>query len=159
MEQLRALAAKLGIAARVVFSGPLYGQELRQAYAQTGIFAYPSRYENFGQTILEAAAAGCALVTTRVGVALDLIEEGVSGFLIEPDAPALLAGHLQWLLEHPAEQAAIGHAAHTLARQNYAWEPILQLYADLYEDVLEHATHSRGRWHVMTKTDQAGRQA
>jgi glycosyltransferase involved in cell wall biosynthesis len=134
---LKQLVRDLGIAERVVFTGPLYGEELRRAYASAGIFVYTSRYENFGQAILEAAAAGCALVTTGVGVANDIVRDGATGFVIEQDAPEQLAGKLRWLLEHPAEQAAMGRKAQALVRRDYAWSPILQRYADLYADAID----------------------
>lgn len=144
VNRLKLLARDVGVAERIDFTGPLYGDELRQTYARSGIFVYPSRYENFGQTILEAAAAGCALVTTPVGVANDLIDDGASGFLIEQDKPELLTQRLRWLLEHPAEQAALGARARALVRQNFAWQPILRRYADLYHDAIDEY-NCRGR--------------
>ncbi len=134
---LQQLAHNLGIADRVFFTGPIYGEVLRRTYAESGIFVYPSLYENFGQTILEAAAAGCALVTTRVGVAWDIIQDGVSGFFIERDEPQQLAQHLRWLLEHPEEQANMGYTAHSLVQRDFAWPPILQRYAALYNELIQ----------------------
>lgn len=135
-EQLQQLVHDLGIAQRVRFTGQLHGEALRRAYARAGIFVYPSHYENFGQTILEAAAAGCALLTTPVGVAHDLVREGVSGFHISPGSPEALAACLRRLLERPAVQWSMGEAARQLVERNYAWQPILKRYADLYENVI-----------------------
>jgi glycosyltransferase involved in cell wall biosynthesis len=143
VEHLKAIATSTGIANRVVFTGPLYEQDLRRAYTRTGIFVSSSRYENFGQAILEAAASGCALVTTPTGVALDLVQEGVTGFLFEPDAPESLARHLRWLLEHPVEQATMGLNARALAGREYGWDLIVKRYTDLYEDVIDQARWSR----------------
>lgn len=136
IDRLKRLAGELGIAERVQFTGPLYAEELRRAYASAGIFAYPSRYENFGQTILEAAAAGCALVSTRVGVAGDLIRVGERGFFICEDDAAQLATHLRMLLAYSGRQRALGDAVQTTVRQVYSWEPILKQYMALYEELL-----------------------
>lgn len=133
---LKDLAAQLGIAGQVTFTGPLYGEVLRRAYAASGIFVYPSRYENFGQTILEAAAAGCVLVTTRVGVANDLVRTGESGFLVDQDDHQETAARLRWLLTHPDEEACMGVVASAMVRQHYAWGPILRCYTTLYDDVV-----------------------
>jgi glycosyltransferase involved in cell wall biosynthesis len=137
VDRLQQLARELGIAERITFAGQLHGQQLRRAYAGAGIFVYPSRYENFGQTILEAAAAGCALVTTPVGVAHDLAGEGETGSFIRTVAPEALAQQIAWLLEHPVQQRAMGAEARARARRGYAWHPILQRYADLYASVLD----------------------
>lgn len=143
VDRLKRLTDELGIAARVQFTGPLYGEELRRAYASAGIFAYPSRYENFGQTILEAAAAGCALVSTRVGVAGDLIRTGQSGFFIDEDNAGQMAAHLRMLLGHHHHQRAYGGAVQSTVHQSYAWEPILRQYTALYEEVLEERNYSQ----------------
>jgi glycosyltransferase involved in cell wall biosynthesis len=137
VERLKQLARELGIAGRVTFAGQLRGEPLRRAYAGAGIFVYPSRYENFGQTILEAAAAGCALVTTPVGVAHDLAGEGETGYFICADAPQALARQIARLLEHPQQQRAMGAEARARAQRGYAWQPILQRYADLYESMID----------------------
>jgi D-inositol-3-phosphate glycosyltransferase len=144
VDTLKRLAAELGIADRVSFAGQLRGEALRRAYAGAGIFVYPSRYENFGQTILEAAAAGCALLTTPVGVAHELVADGRTGFRIEGDEPEPLAARLRHLLERPAEQRAMGAAAQALASDGFAWKPILRRYADLYDRSI--AERSLLRW-------------
>src|SRR6185436_8724304 len=118
------------------FAGQLLGAELRQAYATAGIFVYPSRYENFGQTILEAAAAGCALLTTPVGVAHDLVRPGVTGHFISHTAHEPLRGYLRQLLTNPALQRNMGAEARSLARRDFAWQPILRRYAELYEHTI-----------------------
>jgi len=135
--RLISLAAQLNIADRCTFVGPLRGEELRRAYGQAGIFAYTSRYENFGQTILEAAASGCALVSTRVGVATDLIRDERTGFLISHASPRDLAIRLQWLLNHPLEQAQMGEEAQRIARHEFSWPPIFRQYADVYEEAIQ----------------------
>lgn len=56
----------------VEFIGPKYGDDLIQEYKKAHFFIYTSKYENFGQTILEAAASGLPLITTSVGVANEM---------------------------------------------------------------------------------------
>lgn len=136
LDRLKHLASNIGILDRVHFAGPLYGAALRQMYARAGIFVYPSRYENFGQTMLEAAAGGCSLVTTPVGVAHELVQAGLTGFQCPVDAPQMLARHIRWLLEHPAEQRVMGARAQQLAQREYTWESILRQYVALYEQLL-----------------------
>jgi glycosyltransferase involved in cell wall biosynthesis len=133
--KLKQLAQDLGIADRVCFTGPLYGEELRRTYARAGIFAYTSRYENFGQTILEAAAAGCALVTSATGVAAEIVEEGVSGALVPLDDPHALASRLGDLLGNPGRAKALGAKASDVVKQRFHWRTISGQYIELYRDL------------------------
>jgi len=67
---LRDKARAWGIAPRVLFPGPLYGEARKQAFVDATVFALPSRYENFGNTAAEAIACGTpVVVTTRCGIA------------------------------------------------------------------------------------------
>lgn len=136
LASLRRLAGELRIAGRVAFIGPLTGQALREAYAGAGIFVYTSRWENFGQTLLEAAAAGCALVSTEVGVAPELIEDGMTGFSLGLPSPGALAESLRVLLDCPSLGHAMGERVKLVVRQRFAWPAIFGRYAELYEGLL-----------------------
>jgi glycosyltransferase involved in cell wall biosynthesis len=67
---LRARARALGVEHRVLFTGPLYGEDKKAALADASVFALPSRYENFGNAAAEAIACGTpAIVSNRCGIA------------------------------------------------------------------------------------------
>lgn len=67
---LRAQARALGVEQRVLFTGPLYGEDKKAALADAAVFALPSRYENFGNAAAEAIACGTpAVVSDRCGIA------------------------------------------------------------------------------------------
>jgi glycosyltransferase involved in cell wall biosynthesis len=67
---LRAKARTLGVEHRVLFTGPLYGEDKKAALADASVFALPSRYENFGNAAAEAIACGTpAIVSDRCGIA------------------------------------------------------------------------------------------
>src|SRR5271170_3926625 len=67
------------------FAGYLKGDELASAYASADLFVLPSRTETLGLVLLEAMAAGCPVVACRAGGVPDAIENGVTGFLFDPD--------------------------------------------------------------------------
>jgi glycosyltransferase involved in cell wall biosynthesis len=79
-EALRELASSYGVADKVVIAGQLSEEMTLSAYASSDAFAFPSEHESFGIVLVEAAAAGLPIVSTRVGVAPEVIVEGFNGY-------------------------------------------------------------------------------
>ncbi len=109
--RLKELAAKLGIASAVVFTGPIDDETLRSEYATCDFFALPSRREGFGLVFLEAMTHGKACVGARAGGVPEVINESV-GQLVEygniPDLAAAMAD----LVSHPRDSEVVRrHAA------------------------------------------------
>jgi glycosyltransferase involved in cell wall biosynthesis len=83
----------------VRFLGRLDRDELAPWYAAADVFVLPSRSEQWGMVVSEAAAAGLPLIVTdAVGAAADLVDEGVNGFRVPVGEPAALAEALQRVL-------------------------------------------------------------
>jgi glycosyltransferase involved in cell wall biosynthesis len=113
--RLRELATALGIARAVEFLGFVDQPALRAVYAAADIFAMPSFDDTFGMVLLEAAAAGLPLVASPfAGASLELVEEGRSGFLIEPDDTFAWAHALRELVRDPGMRRRFGMRAHAL---------------------------------------------
>ena len=74
-----------------IFTGYMRGAELGSAYASADMFVLPSRTETLGLVLLEAMAAGCPVVACRAGGVPDAVEDGVTGFLFDPDQDDSLA--------------------------------------------------------------------
>ncbi len=81
-----------GLASRIVITGELPIEQVQRWYQRLTIYAFTSRNEGFGLTLIEAMAAGAALVASRAGAAELVVEDGVTGVLTPPgDADALVA--------------------------------------------------------------------
>jgi mannosyltransferase len=112
---LRRDLAAAGLADRVALLGERPIAEVPEWYRRVTIFAFTSRNEGFGLTLLEAMAAGTAVVAARAGAAEVAIEDHVTGRLVPPgDVDALVAALEPWLRE-PAVAAAFGARAHAKA--------------------------------------------
>jgi mannosyltransferase len=115
---LRKRIAAAGLQSRIVITGELPIEQVERWYQRLTIYAFTSRNEGFGLTLIEAMAAGAALVASRAGAAELVVEDAVSGVLTPPgDVDALVAA-LQPLLRDPASAAAMGERgrARVLAR-------------------------------------------
>jgi glycosyltransferase involved in cell wall biosynthesis len=130
---LRKLAADLGLGDRVVFAGPQ--PQLADVLHALDILVIPSlRFESVPKVLLEGMAVGRAVVASRVGDIPELVEDGVTGILVEPGEPASLAAAILRLLTHPDEAKALGDQARAALRsRGMTLSQSLATLSDLYE--------------------------
>lgn len=94
----RRMVCRKGIADRVSFSGPI--EEIEWCYGAADIFVLPTVYDPMSNATLEAMACGLPVVTTDANGTSELIEDGVSGYVLAtPVDPALLAERLSRLMD------------------------------------------------------------
>jgi glycosyltransferase involved in cell wall biosynthesis len=132
--RLRAMARELGIAGRVSFPGFLDNPValLRRA----DVFVSPSHHESFGNTIIEAMAAGCPVVSTRVPTGPEwIIADGETGLFAAPRDPADLARKVALLLDDSALRDRLAEQAREVASARYGVEAVVGAYEQLFERV------------------------
>ncbi|MEY9964981.1 glycosyltransferase involved in cell wall biosynthesis [Streptacidiphilus sp. MAP12-16] len=115
---VRRLAAELGVDLRLTG----YRLDAARLVAGLDIFVVSSLYEGLGRALTEALAAARPVVATCVNGIPDLVEPGATGLLVEPADPAALARAVGWLLDHPAEAAAMGRQGRTRVRTTFTPE-------------------------------------
>jgi len=115
VEELRSTAERLGIGGRVRFLGQR--SDIPKLLAAADIFCQPNRDpEPFGIVFIEALWAGCPVVTTAMGGALEIVDESC-GVLVEAGNTADLAQALAGLIEAPDKRARLGSGAPERARR------------------------------------------
>jgi mannosyltransferase len=105
---LKSRIAAAGLTSRIVMTGELDIEDVQRWYRRLTIYAFTSRNEGFGLTLIEAMAAGAALVAARAGAAELVVEDGVSGVLVPPGDADALAAALEPLMRDPAAAVAMG---------------------------------------------------
>ncbi len=106
---VEAMFAPLG--QRVALLGEVSPIELPQVYAAADLYVWPACNEAYGMALLEAQAAGAPVVAGREGGVADIVEDGVTGRLVEPRSTSALASTIRALLLDPARRRAMGHSA------------------------------------------------
>lgn len=114
-----------------VFTGFQSGDALGRAVASMDVFFNPSVTETFGNVTTEAMASAVPVVAARATGAVDLVEEGVNGFLASPRDIAAYADAIARIVADPALRHAMGVAGHRKAA-GYRWDIANQAVLDAY---------------------------
>lgn len=100
----------LGLTNHVKYLGRKYGEEKNQAFNDTEIFVFPTYYETFGLVILEAMQHELPVISTIEGGIPDVVEDGVTGFLVPKFNSMAVAEKLKLLIENPKLCQKLGKA-------------------------------------------------
>ena len=126
--RLQSLARKLGVAGNVTFLGrSSRSAEIARTLNQSMVFAMTSASEGGPRTTLEAMACATPVVTTRVGIMHEVIEDGVNGFFVDWD-PAEIAGRIERLLEDEPLRKSMGEAG-LASVQRFRRQDVIRDYA------------------------------
>jgi phosphatidyl-myo-inositol alpha-mannosyltransferase len=121
----------------VVFAGFVASVDLPRYYQRADVFCAPNTgQESFGIVLLEAMAAGAAIVASDIPGYRDVVSHGTQGFLVQRQDPSALADALIRLLGDDELRAAMGRRGQETAR-HYDWPQIAAQVLDYYADVLE----------------------
>ena len=93
------------------FTGRLTGQELAKAYASSDIFLYPSTTDTFGNVTLEAMASGLPAVCADAPGSRSLVQDGVNGYLVDPESLDAFGERILRLANDEALRARMSTAA------------------------------------------------
>jgi glycosyltransferase involved in cell wall biosynthesis len=118
-----------------VFTGFQAGDDLGRATAGMDIFFMPSVTESFGNVTCEAMAAGVPVVAAQATGNVDLVEHGVTGFLVPPTDIGAYADAIGELIANPELRRAAGDAGHRRV-QSYDWENVNAVMIRAYEELL-----------------------
>jgi mannosyltransferase len=129
---LRKQIEAAGLQARIVITGELAIEEVQRWYRRLAIYAFTSRNEGFGLTLIEAMSSGAALVAARAGAAEFVVEDGVSGVLTPPgDVDALVAA-LEPLMRDPASAEAMGKRGRRRVLEKFSLDAEANAIAAVY---------------------------
>jgi mannosyltransferase len=136
---VRALEARVAaaeLADRIRFLGELPIPEVPLWYQRISIYAFTSRIEGFGLTLLEAMAAGVALVAARAGGAERVVTDGETGVLVPPGDVGALVAALEPLMRDPGRAADMGRKARARVMAEFSIAGEVARIVAVYREVL-----------------------
>lgn len=134
--RLEARTREMGLGGRVVFTGFVSEATLAELYRRCAAFVMPSRGEGFGLVYLEAMRAGKPCVAARGSAAGEIVVDGETGFLLDPDDHRELSTVLSTLLDRPERARRMGEAGRERWRREFG----LERFQERLEPLLERLT-------------------
>ncbi len=130
------------------FAGGVSDEELASLYRQAAVVALPSVNvtcygrripvaELLGLSVLEAMASGTPVIASRVGGVPEVVEHGVTGYLVEPGDTAALREQLAALLERPTLARRLGDNARDAVLERFTWDAVARRCLDCYTELVE----------------------
>jgi glycosyltransferase involved in cell wall biosynthesis len=133
--ELRNLAAELGIADRIHFTG--FRRDIVPLLLSVDVVVHCSTSpEPFGRVIVEAMLTGRPLVATKAGGALEIVKHSETGLLVEPGNPDALARAINTLVENPPLASALGLSAQRDAQERFALERVLEQWSQSIKGII-----------------------
>ena len=140
--KLHTLAARLGLADRVVFRGWI--DDVAAFLADADVFVLPSRIEPFGIVVLEAMACGVPIVATRVSGPLEILDERTA-LLVPSDDPDAMASAVMATFTAPEAAADRARAALRSFETSYAEPAVMERYLTACRRLASPAAGARAR--------------
>ena len=141
MDNLKALAAELGVSKEVCFAG--WVSDTDSFYHAIDINTLTSISETFPYALTEGARAGLPTVSSQVGGVSYLIDHGSNGFLFQPGDAQALAGHLLTLARDQDLRKTMGRRLYEKADREFSIEATIQRQLEIYETILRYEKNGR----------------
>jgi len=132
--QLEAMVRRLGLEQRIIFTG--FRQDLENVFAALDILVLTSHNEGLPVTVIEAMTAGRPVVATDVGGVSELVEVGVTGFLVPDRNPAAAAERILYLLDHPDVGRRMGKEGRRRAVARFTKQRLVLDMLRVYDELL-----------------------
>ena len=131
-ETLHRMTEALGLRESVQLLGVVSAEQLAEWLARSWFALVPSRHsESFGLVALEAMQAGRAVLASRFGGLPEVVDDGVTGLLVEPGSASALAQGMERLLKDTEQTFAMGQAGRNRANSLFDWEKCVNGYEEI----------------------------
>ena len=134
LAELQAMAARLGVADHVIFTG--LRSDVPAILGSASVAVMPSLNEALSNVLLESMAAGAPVVATRVGGTPEALSDGANGLLVEPGDSQAIANAVSRLLDNRAMASTLGAAARRTIADRFSVARMVRSTEELYIELL-----------------------
>jgi glycosyltransferase involved in cell wall biosynthesis len=136
-EQLSAQIAATGAQENIALIGHVAWRDMASWYKRAALFVLPSFYETFGIACLEAMCFSLPVIATRVGGLPEVVEDGITGILVPPNDPQMLAEATLSLLRDPERRKRMGERGREKVLAEFTAERVADLSEAFYQEALQ----------------------
>jgi glycosyltransferase involved in cell wall biosynthesis len=136
---LKILANQLGVMGSTVFTGAVPHGDVPDYFNMLTVAVFPSTRdsESFGVSVIEAGACGRPVVVSRVGGLPEVVQDQVTGLVVERCNPFETAAAIEKLVLNPAMRMKMGEAGLLHVRKHYGWAQNVQQLLEIYDEMTE----------------------
>lgn len=131
IEDLQAIVLKTQLQDNIQIHGALYGDDKKQILEQSQAFLFPTLDDCFPLVVLEAMQSGLPVIASAEGAIPDIIEEGITGMLIEKQAPQSLSNAMEKLINNPELVKSMGAAGRNRYLEIFSEKNFIELISDI----------------------------
>lgn len=135
-EALQLELKKSGLEGIVEYLGPRYDKEKAEIMHDSDIFIFPTKWECFPTVILEAMQFGLPVISTREAAIPEIIDDGITGFLVEKNSPKQIAEKLEILINNPVLRESIGNAGRKKYKEKYTLQRFEENMLTVFKSII-----------------------
>jgi glycosyltransferase involved in cell wall biosynthesis len=127
----------------VEYLGKLYGDEKLRLLTEIDVIVFPTKNDAFPAIPIEAMRSALPIIATREGAIEDMVDDGITGYLVDKNAPEQIADSLIMLINEPALRKKMGEAGRRKYEEKYTLQQFEENMKNVFQDVLDDISNQR----------------
>lgn len=136
-EEIEAIINQMGLSSCIFLHGAIYGKEKFKYYESANAFVYPTTNDALPLVILEAMQFGIPVIATKEGAIPEIIDDGITGLLVDKNRPDQIASKLEILMNDFGLRKRMGEAGRRKFSEKYTFEIFEQNMKNVFDSVLK----------------------
>lgn len=120
----------------ISYLGALYGKEKHKVLSNSDVLVFPTKNDIWGNVNLEAMQFSIPVIATNEGAISEIVDDGITGFIIEKNSPEQIAEKIQLLIDNPELRKSMGEAGRKKYLEKYTIDKFEQNLKEVFEDIL-----------------------